>query len=475
MKNRGLFLLYFCLSVVFALFTNTPKVFAAEETYSEEDIFEICEGIIDWASTEGGFFNENLIQTAGSSASDWLFIGYCRLFGESDENGTGEYLQALEKYISNLYESGTLTNTKATEWQRVGLAVLAAGADPTAFGIDADGNSIDLVADGAYDHEKYSSLGRQGVNGWCFALILMDAAKTEIPEDASYTREYIIEEILSAQLGNGGYSLTGAADPDVTSIAIQALSRYYEDETVYTFESDEETVSRTVGEAIDLALSWLSLAQLDEGDFSSYGSSNVESTAQVLLALSCLGIDPQTDERFIKGENTVIDGLLKYRTESGAFAHALDDEGNATAENGLSSAQTLCGLTAYYRMISGMSGFYEFTDDEVATDVTYTEEEAGSDEDESDEIEERIDTEENVDTEESIVTEEQTELTETQGTDDAETQDGEESETISTVSDEEEAYENLVYIIVVVVLCIGMVALIVMKKIGLEDDKDKSE
>ncbi len=446
MRNSGFLMACFCLVMAFAMFINTPDVLGEEDSYSREDIFEICEDIIDWASSDEGFFSENLISTAGSSASDWLFIGYCRLLSTSvDEDGTGKYLQSLEEYISDMYATGNLENTKATEWQRVGLAVLAAGAEPTAFGTDAEGNSIDLVADGAYDHAKYSSLGRQGVNAWCFALILLDASGTEIPEGASYSREYIIEEILSAQLANGGFSLTGVADPDVTSIAIQALSSYYEDGTVYTFESDEETVSRTVGEAIDLALSWLSGAQLDDGDFSSYGTANAESTAQVLLALTCLGIDPQEDERFIKNGNSCLDGLLRYQTESGGFAHALDDDGNATAENGLASAQSLCGLVACYRQLSGLSGFYEFTEDEqYVAEITETEEDINE--------------------------------TDSQNDEDDEADDEETLETVSEASDDEEELPSyFVYIISVIIICIGIISFVVMRKIGVENEKNMSE
>ena len=50
---------------------------------------------------------------------------------------------------------------------------------------------------------------------------------------------------------------------------------------------------------------WLSSQQLEDGNYSSYGVPNTESTAQVILALSSLGIDGFTDERFIKNENTL--------------------------------------------------------------------------------------------------------------------------------------------------------------------------
>ena len=61
--------------------------------------------------------------------------------------------------------------------------------------------------------------------------------------------------------------------------------------------------------------------QLDTGDFASWGTENVESTDQVVVALCCLGIDPLKDERFIKNGKTLLDGILKYRMSDGGFVH----------------------------------------------------------------------------------------------------------------------------------------------------------
>lgn len=463
MKKKLMCILCSCVCVLLLIGYGGTNTYGNEEDYSSDDIFELCEDIIDWASSDGNFLNEDFVSGAGTNANDWLFIGYCRLLGLE---GTEAYLEELENYVEDMYASGNLENTKATEWHRVGLALLAAGADPCSFGVDADGNSIDLVADGTYNHAQYSSLGRQGVNGWCFALIFMDASGVEIPEGANYTREYIITQILSEQLANGGFSLTGASDPDVTAIAVQALAPYYEDEDIYTFESDDETVSKTVKEAVDAAVSWLSIAQLDDGGFSSYGTENAESTAQVVLALTCLDIDPLTDERFIKNGNSCIDGLLRYRTESGGFAHILSDDGTAVNENGLASAQSLCALVALYREMSGMSDFYDFSDEEETSVI------------ENGETTEARDTEEETETDAVTDSEEDTSAqTEVEKTDDTSANDmSEAQETISEVSEEEsELPENFAYIIAGIAIALGIISYVVMRIIGIKDDKTTSE
>lgn len=65
----------------------------------------------------------------------------------------------------------------------------------------------------------------------------------------------------------------------MTGMAIQALAPYY-------------STNSDVKEAIDKALTAMSNAQNENGGFASWGSVNSESCAQVLVALTSLGIDP---------------------------------------------------------------------------------------------------------------------------------------------------------------------------------------
>lgn len=74
----------------------------------------------------------------------------------------------------------------------------------------------------------------------------------------------------------------------MTAMAIQALAPYNDDE------------HPTVKSAISTALKLLSGMQNDDGGFSSMGYRNCESAAQVVVALSALGLDANTDSRFVK-------------------------------------------------------------------------------------------------------------------------------------------------------------------------------
>ena len=62
-----------------------------------------------------------------------------------------------------------------------------------------------------------------------------------------------------------------------------------------------------MAQAVDRALHWLSGQQTENGDFSNWGETNAESTAQVIIALCSLGIVPGDDARFCKNGISPVD------------------------------------------------------------------------------------------------------------------------------------------------------------------------
>lgn len=338
----------------------------------------VAAGIIAWkkadngAAPDGYLLNDSYLALAGTTPGDWYPIGLGRL-GIADNNAA--YLAVIRDKVEARYrQPGKLSSAKATEWHRITLAVLAMGGDPTALGSDADGNPINLIADGIYDRGKTTSLGRQGLNGWIWGLIALDSLRYEIPDGAFYSRDEILLEILRRQLPDGGFALSGStADPDMTAMALQALAPYYNSEKTYVYvrKARGETVTKTVRQVADEAIDCLSALQLDTGDFASWGTENVESTDQVTVALCSLGIDPLTDPRFIKNGNTLLDGILRYRMADGGFVHSYTyDPNNPTSHpdcsNGMAGEQTLYTMAALWRQKSGMRTLYDFRPEQSA-------------------------------------------------------------------------------------------------------------
>ena len=276
---------------------------------------------------------------AGSSVSDWTALAMARAGIADDYAG---YLVRLQAYVERQYaENGGLHAVKATEYHRIALTAAALGGDPTAFGTKPDGTAIDLVAEGTYNWQG-DDLGGQGLNGWIFALLTMDAVGSEVPADARYSRQDMLDAIVSAQLPEGGFSLGGGEmDVDITAMALQALAPYQEQ----------------YPEVIDAALNALSAAQTVTGGFESWGAQSSESCAQVLLALCELDVDPETDERFQKDEGSVIDALLAFRLADGGFAHQLGGQADAMA-----GEQAMQALTAMALRQQGGGRFFDLTD-----------------------------------------------------------------------------------------------------------------
>lgn len=274
------------------------------------------------------------IPTVSSVGGEWTVIGLARADKITDEIANGYYNNAV-KYVEEK-GSAKLHNTKSTDNSRVILALTAIGKDVTNI---ASFNLLEPLAD--MDYVK-----KQGINGPIFALIALDSGDYEIPQtDATNktTREKLVQTILDAQVANGGWTFFGsAADPDMTGMAIQALAPYY-------------STNSEVKEAVDKALTVMSNAQKDDGGFASWGSVNSESCAQILVALTSLGIDPTKDERFIKNGNTLIDAIMSFSAENG-FGHT------DTTYNQMATEQSFYAFVSFDRLANGKTSLYDMTD-----------------------------------------------------------------------------------------------------------------
>ncbi len=273
------------------------------------------------------------VPTAGN---EWRVLGLARAGKITSELSDGYY----SSFVSYVKENGSakLDARKSTENSRVIIALSAIGKDVT----DVAGyNLIEPLAD--FDFVTY-----QGLNGAVYALIALDTYNYEIPSAGDgatqTTRENLINYILENQLENGGWTFFGStADPDMTGMAIQALAPYYRKNT------DVKT-------AVDKALDVLSASQQDNGGVASWGTVSVESCAQVLTALSSLGIDADTDKRFIKNGNTLIDAIMEFSVENG-FAHV-----KGSGYNQMATEQAYYALVSYNRVKNGKTSLYDMSD-----------------------------------------------------------------------------------------------------------------
>jgi len=302
-----------CLLVLFCAALNPAAAFARSAGEAQRVADQLIADQLNavGVSTIQQWIDGPLSEKAGIS-SEWYILSLAQR-GEYDFSA---YQKALLAYLDGRKVSSASTR------QKYALVLLATGSS------DA---YIQAVCE--------DSIGQQGVMSWAYGLHLLNNGCA----GSQTTVDEVLEQLLSLQLEDGGWAVNGAvSDADVTSMVLQALAPHVQ---------EKSAVSDAVGRAIEL----LSARQLEDGGYASYGTPNPESAAQVLSALSCLGIDALQDERFIKNGCTLLDGMVKYRLENGAYSHTL---GGASSQ--ISTVQVLFGLTAYQRLLDGKGSMYQF-------------------------------------------------------------------------------------------------------------------
>lgn len=313
------------------LVTNYQTLLDAEAAYAKL-VAELGKKADTIYKNTGDYLAKRGTPSVGSIGGEWMALGLARS-GRTVPEG---YYDAVVKYVKdNIDSNGRLDKNKATENARIILALTAIGKDVTNVG------GHDLLA----GLNEMSYLSKQGINGAIFTLIALDSHNYTPAGDV--TRDKLVQAILNAQIsGDGGWSLDGKnADVDMTAMAIQALAAYYKSNS-------------SAKKAVDKGLSWLSSVQQNDGGFTSWGAANSESCAQVIVALTALGIDPAKDSRFIKNGVSVLDALCSFAVNGGGFKHLATE----TSANGMATEQGFYALVAYYRLLNGQTSLYDMTD-----------------------------------------------------------------------------------------------------------------
>jgi hypothetical protein len=281
--------------------------------------------------------------TMSSQGGEWSVLALARGGAAVPEGYYEGYLSRVEALVK-ANGGPKLSQSKSTENSRLIIGLSSLGMDAASFG------GYDLRA-------PLADLGyveNQGINGPVFALIALDTRDYAIPaagaDARQATRETLIASILDKEVGKGkanagGWAQSGTkAEPDMTGMALQALAPYC-------------ATDATVSAAALRAVGALSSLQRSDGGYLLSNKANAESCAQVVVALSALGIDAAADARFDKGGKDPVDALLGFVAPDGGFRHTADGKTNLMA-----TEQGAYALVAYERYRAGKNALYAMGD-----------------------------------------------------------------------------------------------------------------
>lgn len=275
---------------------------------------------------------------------EWAVLGQARAKVPLSEAYIAAYYEKVVAYVQkNMGADGVLVdpesrNPTVTDNERIILALTAIGKDPANVG----GKNL-LTALQDKDIMKVTDTSKTDINGLVMGLLALNSR--------NYTSDtsWLVQAVLEQQNKDGSWSASADTKPvgdvDMTAMALQALAPYYKDGG-----------NETVNTAVERALNWLS------GKYRS-GYDSSESCAQVVIALSALNLDANTDARFTKtveGKTlSVLGNLLQYRVaENGGFKHQFADK----AVNEMATEQALCAMAAYARFTEKANALYDMTD-----------------------------------------------------------------------------------------------------------------
>lgn len=260
---------------------------------------------------------------------EWMNLGFYqhKLANTDDGFSIAECIKRLD----------TTTNVAMTNIDRKIMTLTARGFDCSNLAkyndgkpyIDAKGNEIDNLVQVLYNYK-----GSYTINGPIFALIALDMGNYTIPADAYWTRDKLLETILNHVYLSDGFGL------DMVTMLMQSIGPYMND-PVYGAR-----VTAKLEEGLKIVLESF-------GDKNAYknpygvqwgGVYTSEGSAQIVCAMSAMGVDCHTDPRMSNSAGqSALTALLDYADyQNGYFSHT-----NTTPKNAIATYEG-CYATQWY-------------------------------------------------------------------------------------------------------------------------------
>lgn len=273
--------------------------------------------------------NQRYSRTTAGAWEDWEWMNlgfYQKKLGNLDDGfSIAECIKRLD----------TTTNVAMTNIDRKIMTLTARGIDCTKLSkynngepfIDAKGNEVDDFVSILYNYS-----GGWTINGPIFALIALDMGNYTIPENTLWTRDKLLETILTHKYLSDGFGL------DMVTMLMQSIAPY-QDDPVYG-----ERVTAKLWEGFGIVMDSFGADPFDNPFGVQWGGVYTsEGASQIICALSAMGVDVHTDVRLNNGKDSVLTSFLNYANfDEGYFAHS-----NTTPKNAMATYQG-CYATQWY-------------------------------------------------------------------------------------------------------------------------------
>lgn len=196
---------------------------------------------------------------------------------------------AKQAYINKAIQSVIDSKATETSYSKAIIALTSLGINPTKLYPVNSNTPINAV-------DKLNAL-QHSSSAWVAPYTL--AAYQQGNYDTATQETELVTSILASQAEDGSWTEWWDSI-QTTSNIIAGLAFYY--------NTDE-----MVKVAVDKAIAYLASAQKTDGTFDAYGyGADANTAAMVVIALSSVGINPETDTRFIKSNVSALDGLLSF-------------------------------------------------------------------------------------------------------------------------------------------------------------------
>lgn len=234
---------------------------------------------------------------------DWIIYGLVKAGYNLPKTVKKDYIFSVKGKLKR-YEGEI--GRQPTDYVRTSLALWALNENPDAI------QGYDLTS----QFKGFKKIKDQGLNSVIYSLIGLNFVKKHNSrgkdrEDVRTLEEKLLTYLVKNEEKKGGFSFQGGSRVDMTAMALNSLA-YYE---------KRPDIKRVIKRSVKYLA-----AQIDgNGDMG-----NCEATAQTIIGLTSIGVNPLRDKRFIKDGKDLTDGLQLYYRDGG-FAHKKKGKVNSIA------------------------------------------------------------------------------------------------------------------------------------------------